>query len=184
MRGTACFLKTYALKVILRLRRKQQPVFSMRTALEALCAPRALLSPTLNSMTRRYKKEIDLDTGVVVRESFWLNARQHRDENDGPADIWRDPVSGKVVSEHYKWRGALHRVNGPAEIGRAENGMIVTEVYWRRGLMHREPKEGPAEIRRHVETGVIVTEGYYLYGRPYRDPADGPRFIRRNFQTD
>lgn len=135
-------------------------------------------------MKRRLKKEIDLATGVVVRETYLLGHMRHRDPDDGPADVWRDAMTGVVVREHYKQLGKLHRNFGPAEIERdGTTGVVTIETYWRHGMMHREPEAGPAWRTRDGANRFDLVEGYYVFDEPYRDPKEGPYYIERHQET-
>ena len=132
-------------------------------------------------MTRRLIQEIDLDTGVVVKELYRTNRYRQRDPAEGPTYVWRDPETGYPIVEEYRWRGLLHREDGPAERHWDEEGRLMRETYLQCGVLHRDPKEGPAEILRSYRSGreVIFRETYCLYNEPYRDPKDGPFRIDR-----
>jgi hypothetical protein len=59
---------------------------------------------------------------------------------------------------------------------------MIREMYYRHGLLHRDPEDGPAWIDRNINamgTMVVIAESYYVNGRPYREPADGPWYIGR-----
>jgi hypothetical protein len=50
----------------------------------------------------------------------------HRDENDGPAVMDTDIMTGTVIFKYYK-HGLLHRENGPAWIERDASGKVILE---------------------------------------------------------
>jgi hypothetical protein len=135
---------------------------------------------TACTMERRFTIETDLETGVVVRETYRLDGQRHRDPKEGPAYVWCDSSDGTLIEECYCWHGRLHREDGPARIGYeyGEKGTTVAyEMYYRHGVMHRDPKQGPAWI--NYNTGAVASEIYYRNGEPHRDPADGPYLIER-----
>ena len=138
----------------------------------------------LNERERKIVLRItDIDTGVVLRETYKFGRLRHRDPTSGPADVWRDPETGDIVQQHYVRHGKLHRLDGPAEWACSTAGISTVEVYWLRGRMHRNPTEGPAEIRRDGKTGVPYIEAYYVDGNLCRDPTDGPSYIERDPRT-
>jgi hypothetical protein len=57
--------------------------------------------------------------------------------------------------------------------------VVTCEMYYRHGLLHRDPKQGPAWIERDDTGTVVIVESYNVNGEPYRDPADGPHHISR-----
>lgn len=124
-----------------------------------------------------YRKTITVvaDSGVVVREAYFLNNRPHRDSNDGPALILRDD-DGTVGLEEYRWDGRYHRTAGPARIEYSSTGIATLEMYYRHGRLHRDPKQGPARIERR-SNGFVRLESYYVHGRSFRDPEDGPYHV-------
>jgi hypothetical protein len=128
-----------------------------------------------------------LDTGVDFEEVYRLNGRLHGDPKEGPALTLRDRASGLIANEEYHWLGRLHREDGPASIRRriapGTNEVVVEEEYRRYGWRHRDPSEGPAEIRRNETTGIVLHEAYWENNELHRDPAAGPAAIWRNAST-
>lgn len=119
---------------------------------------------------------IDPETGLLAEEVHRLNGRLHRDPREGPARIsWS--AAGRICSERYYWRGRMHRPDGPALIDRWHGGVV--EEYYRHGLVHRDPNEGPARLERTPE-GLLLIECYALYDELFRDPAAGPNYCERN----
>jgi hypothetical protein len=55
------------------------------------------------------KQEFDSETGIVVREEYWIAGYPHRPH--GPAIIVRSPETGEVILEEF-YCGGL-RVDGP-----------------------------------------------------------------------
>ena len=134
----------------------------------------------LYNMKRSMIKECDLDTGVVVLESYRLNGKLHRDSKEGPAYIYRNNEDGRVAWERFYWNGRLHREDGPAKVEYNIDGTVMLdEMYYRHGLLHRDPKQGPAWIERSGDGSIMISAGYYLNGKPYRDPSEGPCYIAR-----
>jgi uncharacterized protein len=128
---------------------------------------------------------VDMDTGVVIEETYRLDGRLHRDQTEGPAQILRRSDSGQVTSECYYWNGRLHREDGPAQIHyRVDTkkpyakGYPYIIGYYRHGKLHRDQKEGPARIECY--RGVVVEEHYAVHNKVCRDPEDGPCHISRN----
>ena len=104
----------------------------------------------------------------------------------GPAIIRYDHT-GKVVSQEYRYNGAIHRTDGPAYItqntieyyhhgklhhtGGPARITANAHEYRRYGKLHRE--DGPAYIMFDTN-GNILTEFWYLHGLKHRrgpDPA-------------
>jgi hypothetical protein len=130
-------------------------------------------------MFRRTILEINPDTGVIVRELHRQNWRLHRDPTEGPASIQRDAETGVVQGQAYYWNGRLHRSGGPAVISYNSKSVPIIEIYYHHGMMHRDPKEGPAKIERNNSGSLVLNECYCLYDRLYRDRADGPNQTQR-----
>jgi hypothetical protein len=131
-------------------------------------------------MDRYAIQQIDLETRVVVLETYRQSHRLHRDSTEGPAYIRREPQTGIVLEERYYRHGRYHRDDGPAVVRySAVNSVPFYEMYYHDGLMHRDPKEGPARIERNWDGSLVLIESYYVYGHPYRDPADGPNHRER-----
>jgi hypothetical protein len=131
-------------------------------------------------MRRRITRIIDQDTGVVIEEFYRLNGRLHRDSAEGPAHTERDESSGAVSTERYYRLGRRHRTDGPALISYGLFGLVMEEIYYRNGLVHRDPRVGPAYIKRNGEGKVVTTEAYFVNDELYRDPAEGPYEIGRS----
>jgi hypothetical protein len=133
-------------------------------------------------MQRTLTKEIDLETGVVLEEIYRLGGKLHRNPAEGPALIRRHAKTGLVAWESYHEHGALHRIDGPAEVEYFIDGQVGNETWFYRDSLHRDPKDGPAHVERwHNGVAVvpILTE-YRVYGHPFRDPNDGPYRIERD----
>lgn len=96
---------------------------------------------------------------------------------DGPAFIGRDKHTGAVCREEYWQEDFRNRIDGPALIKRdAATGEILAEQYWVRGRLHR--REGPASIRRNALTLVVTSEIYKVRGVLHR--KSGPAVIWRD----
>ena len=134
-------------------------------------------------MERRLTQEIDQETGNVVKEWHRLNGRLHREANAGPAYVERDRKTGVLYEERYYWNGKLHRQDGPANLTRNLCGVVTSEIYYRHGLVHRNPDDGPAYMERNRSGTVVVMEAYRLYGKAYRHPDMGPWAIGRCHET-
>lgn len=135
-------------------------------------------------MAHTLRREINLETGVIVHEVYREGNVRHRDPREGPAEIWRDAATGVTVRESYMWRGRLHRDDGPAEIERdAVTGVVCRHAYWCHDLPHRDSREGPSETYWDHATGRIAYyEVYYTHDKPFR--ADGgPCIIDRDEKT-
>lgn len=136
---------------------------------------------------RRKFLEIDLATNVVVKERHTIyddrsgGFRLHRDEREGPALIERNPESGLIVYAMYYWRGRRHREGGPAAIEYSQNGETLLGIdYMQHGVPHRDPREGPAQIRYSFSGNNVATEEYYrVNGQEWRSPEEGPCYIAR-----
>src|SRR5262245_61993999 len=102
-------------------------------------------------MTARRIIEIDLATGVVVRESYQVGDKLHRNPREGPAVITRSEETGFILTQEYYVNDQLHRKDGPAFL-MSEFGPRRLEVYYRHGKHHRDPAQGPAFIYRDIET--------------------------------
>lgn len=135
---------------------------------------------------RRLLRETDLETGVAVSEAYRLNGRLHRDPNEGPAFIVRNPATGLLVKQRYYWHGRLHRPNGPARRAYDENGMLLYEQYYCHGVMNRDPGQGPAWIERQVDgslTGYYVVNDKLLREAP-ASPSDLTPFVNSGAEHD
>jgi hypothetical protein len=134
---------------------------------------------------RRFVRHIDLETGRIIHEAHYLGRVEHRDPNEGPSSISRDVEYGVVRRELYRVNGKVHRDNGPAFIVRDEWPLdhVTYEKYCRHGRPHRDPKEGPAEIRYTRSLKVASEEKYWWKGDFHRDPNDGPAVLVRHYRT-
>ena len=50
-----------------------------------------------------------------------------------------------------------------------DTGVVLLELHRLDQRLHRDPKEGPACVRREPGTGIVVEERYYWHGRLHRD---------------
>ena len=92
-------------------------------------------------------------------------------KTDGPANIgYYD--NGTIRCEEYYVNGNLHRLDGPTSIYYRKNGKVQLEQYYSDDELHRT--DGPAEISYH-DNGVIAEETYYFEGMTHR--TDGPAVI-------
>jgi hypothetical protein len=127
---------------------------------------------------------VNRKTGEVWRREFRENRELHRPEDEGPAVTELFENSGEVSAVEFYWEGKLHREDGPAIIHYHEDGGVWHEWYYRHGLLHRDPKEGPAEIQRdQLNADIAIDEKYCLFGKYYRRPEDGPYRIERHEAT-
>lgn len=80
------------------------------------------------------------------------------------------------VEERHITEGVLHRdpAEGPALIRRAST--FIEYSYYLNGRRHRE--DGPALIRKNLKTGVTVVEAYFWHGEMHRDPSYGAALIQ------
>jgi hypothetical protein len=112
----------------------------------------------------------ELDSGIVVEETYRLNGRLHRPCNEGPAVIERSTENGGISRELYYRHGRRHRLNGPARIDYVLAGPIVClEMHYRNGRIHRDPNEGPAWTERDGR-GKLREESYWVNDHPYDAP--------------
>ncbi|MCP3476690.1 hypothetical protein NLM33_41745 [Bradyrhizobium sp. CCGUVB1N3] len=115
--------------------------------------------------TDRIEQTTELATGVVVYENYFRERERHRLATEGPALIHRDPRTGAVLAEAYLEEGKRHRTDGPAVIERNASGAIIREVYCVKGVLHRDPLEGPALIERkspHNPDQITRAEYYVI----------------------
>ncbi len=118
----------------------------------------------------------DLTTGIVVEEQYLRGNRKHRDPVKGPALVRRDPETGVVTLEAYYVDGKLHREDGPAEKHLSKS--VRSENYYRHGVKHRDPEEGPAVTTISLSLGTPVWQCYYWNGKLHRH--GGPALIEHN----
>ncbi len=117
-------------------------------------------------------RKTDLDTGIVVHETYYESKRRHREAAQGPAVVRRDGKTGHVVYEEYDRHGKMHRLDGPAVIlYDRKTGRVSYEEYRQEGEIHREG-DGPAIVETNPNTGLPVKECYYSDGELNR--ANGP----------
>ena len=111
-------------------------------------------------MSQRVIHEIDPETGIVLLEMHRLNGRLHRNSKQGPALIHRHPDTGTVIEERYYWNGRLHREDGAAVLEyNYLNSVPMSEMYYRHGLIHRDPKQGPARLERNDSGTILLVAG-------------------------
>jgi hypothetical protein len=138
-------------------------------------------------MSKELRQHINLDSGVIVKEAYWLDGKLHRRPNEGPAVVTRDvsfDYTVMVTCEEYREHGRLHREDGPAQIVRDRKTRTVTlEEYRVKGRLHRNSVQGPALLIRDAKTSIAVREHYVEIGKFHRDPFDGPAIIERNGKT-
>lgn len=115
----------------------------------------------------------------VERWEYRVRGKWHRDEEDGPALIMRDEASGVVLSEEYFSNGDPHREGGPCAILRDAAGKVISESWYRHGLMHRDPSNGPAYAFHDPDLGE-TREEFAWNGLTHRDPTVGPAVIVRD----
>jgi hypothetical protein len=84
---------------------------------------------------------------------------------DGPALVGKNE-DGEDIEEWYL-DGELHRENGPATVAVSADGTIVKHYYWR-GQLHREG--GPTRIETRAD-GTLI-EHWHREGKLHRE--DGP----------
>jgi len=106
---------------------------------------------------------------------YCVRGQPHRDEKDGPAWIKRDNETGVLVTEEYWRNGVLHRENGPAIVHHSPDGVVRYEAHWR-GDQYRDASEGPATIVYDAEGRVEVQEWFGADGK-HREAAEGPARI-------
>ncbi|MEO0960389.1 MAG: hypothetical protein AAFY66_18375, partial [Pseudomonadota bacterium] len=58
------------------------------------------------------KHNTSTTTGVVLLEVWAIDGHYHRDGDDDPAVIHRNPDTGQITEERYYTRGVLDRRNG------------------------------------------------------------------------
>lgn len=130
-------------------------------------------------MGKTFRKETDLETGVVVEERYTWDWETHRDSKEGPALIERDPETGHITCEMYYEYNQRHRDGGPAFISYSyTDGSVMRQQWYRRGHLHRA--DGPACIG--VNEQDEHEEKYYRYGKLYRDSAEGPCWVCKDKQ--
>jgi hypothetical protein len=111
-----------------------------------------------------------------------VRGKHRRSECDGPAVTFSDPETGRIKREEYAHEGEYHRLGGPALIEYFPDGSRRTESWYRHGVRHRDPLDGPACIIK-FDDGVQFEE-YLVNGQLHRDPAIGPAGITRSATGD
>ena len=99
-------------------------------------------------------KRIEDDDGNLVRMTYYLNDRIHRDGNN-PALL---EYNGNVFKEFYYSHGELHREDGAA-IRVWEGSSLIREEYYINGFLHNE--YGPAVW----VDGTVKYSAYWLNGK-------------------
>ncbi len=85
------------------------------------------------------------------------------DRADGPAVIFRDPLTNVVTKEVWNKAGVTDRTGGPAFIIRnAKTGIVTHEEWWRNG--ERDRGDGPADVKRDAKTGRVISEEWWKDG--------------------
>ena len=147
---------------------------------------RSCLSSRPHRMLRELRQHIDLESGVIVQEAYWLDGELHRLPSEGPAYVTRHVREGTVTvtRQEYYLLGKRHREQGPAQIIRdRETGTITVEGYWLNGRRHRNSVDGPALVIRDAVTRIAVHERYLEDGKFHRDPSYGAAVIERDGET-
>lgn len=110
---------------------------------------------------------IHSDDGPAVfssdRFGYYSLGQLHRHHTEGPA-------FSTPIRKIYYWRGKIHR---PSLHGPAVEELDGTRLYYDNGVMTRDFREGPAEIRC-----MYHRVGYYRDGKLHRE--DGPALIENN----
>jgi hypothetical protein len=85
-----------------------------------------------------------------------------------------DGYSLSIREYHFDARGLLHRDpdDGPAYVHRYAGEIQKVEYRWH-GLLHRE--DGPALLTYNA--GEPEIEGWFRFNRCHRDPRDGPAYV-------
>lgn len=128
------------------------------------------------------------ECGTHRREEYWVKGELHRDAGDGPAIIDTNYKGYDLYAEEHIEHGKWHR---PAELGPAithtdRAGRRVLEIYAKEGMLHRDPKEGPAwfeirDARTMKDTPDNTTVIKYAWsGVNHRDEEDGPAILTRH----
>ena len=86
--------------------------------------------------------------------------------------------TGAIIEERYVFDGVLHREprEGPALVKRAEDGTTVFIGYYLDGRQHRE--DGPSRTE-YWPDGSISSQIYSFFGKFHRDPDEGPAVVAR-----
>ncbi|MEQ8328095.1 MAG: hypothetical protein RIE84_11285 [Parvibaculum sp.] len=118
----------------------------------------------------------DLETGIVVEETWHLQGLEHR--TDGPAFTMRHPQTGVVLVERWSLYGVIERGDdGPSQIHRdPSTGRVRLEQWHTAGNLDREV--GPASIQYDTESGKIVQQRYFHNGvesYPERPASPSPK---------
>jgi hypothetical protein len=114
-----------------------------------------------------------LGPGGDYRERHYDGQGQlHREPDEGPASIIR---VGDTLHLQYRWHGLFHREREPAKLSfDLKTGFVWMQVYYRYGVIHRDPREGPA-LQNWVTEKECDVIAWYWHGYEYRDPREGPR---------
>lgn len=71
-------------------------------------------------------------SGTQIELQYWQGNLKHRDKNK-PSFIKRDS-KGKLLEQHFYYRGNRHRTNGPAvELYNPKTGELLEAQYWVNG---------------------------------------------------
>ncbi len=108
------------------------------------------------------------------RLEYVVDGLLHREEAEGPAWIGTSLRTGRTVEEGYYRHGEPHRQDGPATIIRNDEGTLLSESWFRNGVLDRDPAEGPAITIRDEDGSISIAEFYRageLAGPPPSDAA-------------
>jgi hypothetical protein len=105
----------------------------------------------------------------------------------GPSIVQRLSASDPslvLIEYHFDERGLLHRepAEGPALLQHSRDGELYLIEFRWHGLLHRDDDE-PAVIS-YNPGGVIGHKWWFRYGRRHRDQNRGPAVIIYNFDVD
>lgn len=108
------------------------------------------------------KTRYDPETGIAVREEFWIEGQRHR--TAGPARIERDRSTGVSTLEEWFVRGQIERTGDlpTMTLRNAHSGVVIYQEYRLDGELHRTT--GPATTEFDADFGQPVTTRYYRRG--------------------
>ena len=100
------------------------------------------------------------DSGVLVREYYWLNGNLHNAHGAAYRE-WDD--SGQLRYESYWLNGKFHNENGPAIRQWNGDGVLMREEYWLNGGYFTK-EEWEREVSSDSCLGKVIT----VDGKQYR----------------
>lgn len=130
-----------------------------------------VFKPVKEEENIRLEKEYTVFRQMGRIKKYTVDDKHHR--RTGPSTV---TYNGVVTVEMYRIHGQCHRVDGPTDIHRNQDGTIDLEIWHLHNKIHRE--DGPAFTNI---AGTFVHQEWYKNGKIHRE--DGPAIKEWDSET-